>query len=110
MWQYASGDVYAVLSKITEGAYRLLLSGSAVVASKLLEMAYTGFSNLNNPLHHKAALCVCMLHQRHLAGALQIKGIWQEHSTLNAFGRSTIHQRHLAKANRSLAISSNHHV
>lgn len=78
IWQYASGHVCAVLSKNAESAYRLLLSSCAIVDSKLLEMAYAGISNLNNPLHHKAALCVC-----------------------------TVHQRHLAEANRSLAISSN---
>ena len=74
--------MYGVLSKVAEGAYSLLLSSSAVVVSKLLEMAYAGISNLNNPLHHKAALCVCIVRQRHLAGAHCIKGIWQEHTGL----------------------------
>jgi hypothetical protein len=69
IWQYASGHVCAVLSKNAESAYRLLLSSCAVVDSKLLEMAYAGISNLNSPLHHKAALCVCTVHQRHLAEA-----------------------------------------
>ena len=59
-----------VESKIAEGAYSVLLSSSAIVDSKLLEMAYAGVGNLNNPLHHEAAFCVCTLYQRHLAGSL----------------------------------------
>jgi len=81
IWQYATEDMCAVLSKDAEGACRLLLSSCAIVDSKLLEMADAGICNLNNPLHHKAALCVCTVHQRHLAGA-----------------------------HRSLAISRNYHI
>ncbi len=62
IWQYASGEVYGVQSKVAEGAYRFLSSSCAIVVSKLLEMADAGIGNLNNPLHHKAALCVCTVH------------------------------------------------
>ena len=41
-------------------AYSIFLGRGAIVVGELLEMAYTGISNLHNPFHHEATFCVCM--------------------------------------------------
>lgn len=69
----------AVLNKDAKGAYSLFLSSCAIVDGELLEMTYAGISNLNNPLHHKAALCVCTAHQGHLAGGHRSLAISRSH-------------------------------